>query len=265
MLRSPHAVVSPAVRCASYTADPPSSYASIVGRHCASFRRTTLSPSSSSGIRRAAVLVPLVTTQQGPSLLFTIRAPTLRSHSGQVSFPGGHLEPGETPTEAALREAHEELGVDPTAVLPLCLHDDGIVRGVWVTPVLAELQGDFSEQGLQRLVLAPEEVSSVFTLSIAHLSAPENVTHELLSPRSGTLVDDGDPPPGGYSGGGLVRVPAFHGGPARIWGFTAWLVQRLLETVLVPAQHEWDLGGRRPTGGGGGGGAPGRRGGGGDS
>ena len=64
----------------------------------------------------AAVLVGLVEREAGLSVLLTRRADTLRSHTGQVAFPGGRSDPGETPWETALREAQEEIGLDPSLV-----------------------------------------------------------------------------------------------------------------------------------------------------
>src|SRR5689334_2657806 len=63
-------------------------------------------------IREAAVLVPIV-MHSAPTVLLTLRSGHLSSHAGQVSFPGGRIEAGETPEAAALREAAEEVGLDP--------------------------------------------------------------------------------------------------------------------------------------------------------
>jgi len=67
--------------------------------------------------RQAAVLVLIYPLDEGgtPALVLTARQPSLRDHSGQVSLPGGSLDPGETPEQAALREGHEEVGVPPGA------------------------------------------------------------------------------------------------------------------------------------------------------
>ncbi|GHF28099.1 8-oxo-dGTP pyrophosphatase MutT (NUDIX family) [Deinococcus metalli] len=89
--------------------------------------------------RRAAVLVGL-TREHDPRVLLTVRSADLPTHKGQISFPGGSLEPGETPVQAALREAWEEVGLDPAAVEVLGELDDVFTPiGFHVTPVLARL------------------------------------------------------------------------------------------------------------------------------
>src|SRR3954469_3379070 len=66
--------------------------------------------------REAAVLVPLFEELGETRVVLTRRSSKLRSHTGEVSFPGGRLDPGEAPLDAALREAQEEVGIDPSAV-----------------------------------------------------------------------------------------------------------------------------------------------------
>jgi len=68
------------------------------------------------GLRRGAVLLLLYPGSEGPSVVLTLRHADLPQHAGQVSLPGGAAEPGETLERAALREAHEEVGVDPSKV-----------------------------------------------------------------------------------------------------------------------------------------------------
>ena len=71
------------------------------------------SPESGPDDRLAAVLAPIVLEPE-PSLVFTVRAAALSRHAGEISFPGGLQDPGETLVETALREAHEEIGLDPS-------------------------------------------------------------------------------------------------------------------------------------------------------
>ena len=67
------------------------------------------------GARHSAVLVTL-SFERGPEVLLTRRSMQLRNHRGEMSFPGGRMDPGESPTETALREAEEEVGLDPNSV-----------------------------------------------------------------------------------------------------------------------------------------------------
>ncbi len=124
----------------------------------------------------AAVLVPLV-MHPDPTVLLTLRSARLRSHSGQVSFPGGRMEPGETPEETALREAAEEIGLDPAVPqvvgrLPSLLTGTGFA----VTPVVALLRPPFA------LHADPAEVEEPFEYPLARLldpAAPERRRQEF--------------------------------------------------------------------------------------
>ena len=88
--------------------------------------------------RRAAVLVPVVFREGGPVLVLTLRAASLRDHSGQIALPGGKIDPDDPgPAAAALREAHEEIGLDPGAVRVLGYLDPYLSgTGFLVTPVI---------------------------------------------------------------------------------------------------------------------------------
>lgn len=93
-------------------------------------------------LRPAAVLIPLIERPEGVSVLLTRRADTLTKHSGQIAFPGGRLDPGETAVEAALREALEEVALDPGVVEVLGLGDAYETgTGFLITPVVGWLAG----------------------------------------------------------------------------------------------------------------------------
>lgn len=102
-----------------------------------------LNPGVSLGMRQlrpAAVLVPLIDRPEGVSVLLTRRADTLNKHGGQIAFPGGRLDPGETAVEAALREAWEEVALEASEVEVLGLGDSYETgTGFLVTPVVGWL------------------------------------------------------------------------------------------------------------------------------
>ena len=120
----------------------------------------------------AAVLVPFV-LGPAPAVVLTRRGAGLSSHAGQVSFPGGRIDPGDASAEAAaLREAQEEIGLDPSRVEIIGrLRDYVTVSGFRVTPVLGLLPEGvaFHDLGLHA---APDEVDDVFELPLAVSADP---------------------------------------------------------------------------------------------
>ena len=121
-------------------------------------------------LARAAVLVPLVERPDGLNVLFTLRASHLKNHAGQVSFPGGRMEPADTgPWEAALREAHEEIGLEPRHVeLAGYLRDHIVITGYRVTPVVGFVDPGFA------LRLDTTEVEDVFEVPLPYVLDPAN-------------------------------------------------------------------------------------------
>ncbi|MGB3187290.1 MAG: CoA pyrophosphatase [Ornithinimicrobium sp.] len=150
------------------------------------------------------------------TVMLTRRAATMRSHAGQVSFPGGGQEPGDSdPVATALREAAEEIGLDAAGVSVLAtlptLHIT--ISGYDVTPVLA-----WWHQPSQVYPRQPAEVDQVLRVRVADLINPDNrfrVRHSS-----------------GYIG------PAFAVSGSTIWGFTAGVLDRLLDVVGLT--RAWD-------------------------
>lgn len=170
--------------------------------------------------RRSAVLMLVAPGERGHDIVLTERSGSLRSHASQVSFPGGKLDPGETPVDAALRETWEEVGVEPVGVDVI-----GSFPDLWlgpsqnaVTPVL----GWWRDPGPLRVV-DPGEVARVERIPV----------DDLVDPANRFMVKG----PSGYVGPGFEVADLF------VWGFTAQLLTVLLDAAGLT--QPWDEGVRR--------------------
>jgi 8-oxo-dGTP pyrophosphatase MutT (NUDIX family) len=123
-----------------------------------------------SELKPASVLVPIVNRDDGLTMLFTRRAAHLKDHSGQVSFPGGRVAAGDASPEAtALREAHEEIGLEPGRVELLGRMPEYHTRtGFRITPVIGVLTPPLE------LTPDPNEVEEIFEVPLAFLLDPAN-------------------------------------------------------------------------------------------
>ena len=125
--------------------------------------------------RPSAVLIALWDGPQGTEVLLTKRSWELRNHRGEISFPGGRLDDGETPVEAALREAHEEVGLDPTnvEVVGELDHISTVVSKSYIVPIIGRLA--------ERPDLAPMtgEVQRVFHVGLHELYRSDTYRQEI--------------------------------------------------------------------------------------
>ena len=141
-----------------------------IGERCADFARLPASDPVPA-LKRAAVAIALTEVSDpsgGTSLLLTRRAAGLRAHSSQWALPGGRCDDGETPVKAALRELHEELGLELGTGDVLGLLDDYPTRsGYLITPVVV-----WAGTGAA-LSPNPEEVASVHRIALDHIEAAD--------------------------------------------------------------------------------------------
>ena len=167
-------------------------------------------------VRRAAVFVPLTNFCGEPAVIFTLRSATLSTHKGQVSFPGGHINVGETDVAAALRETNEELGI-PLAQMEALATGQTVpaITGTAVTPVIGWIPQNFDQHSA--FTVSEEEVDRVFFRTI----------HELLTDRTTeTLSRDGI----------TMEIDVFGKDrkEEKIWGLTAMVLGAVLDHVIVP-------------------------------
>jgi 8-oxo-dGTP pyrophosphatase MutT (NUDIX family) len=160
-------------------------------------------------LKRAAVLVPLVPNEHGWSLLFSLRSVNLTAHSGQISFPGGGVNPGEALEAAAIREAHEEVGIAAERVEIIGRLDDLVTHsGFLVAPFAGVID--------QRIdyVLQSSEVDEVFEVPIEALLSPQQPEVSYVTFRN-------------------KRYPVYYYRYERheIWGLTGRILKHFLDFV----------------------------------
>jgi 8-oxo-dGTP pyrophosphatase MutT (NUDIX family) len=160
----------------------------------------------------AAVLVPIVDAPAGPFLVLTRRAGDLRTHRGEISFPGGRVDPGEMGRDAALREAHEELGIDPgdVDVLGHLPRISTVVSGYVIAPWVGIVP-------CSELHPNPGEIAEVLEVPLAQLMEP-GIRRDQRFIRKGVMS----------------LSPAYDIGSHTVWGATARILASLLDLLADP-------------------------------
>jgi 8-oxo-dGTP pyrophosphatase MutT (NUDIX family) len=159
------------------------------------------------------VLVPIVMREGAPAILLTERAAHLRTHSGQIAFPGGKMDAGDpSPLETALREAKEEIGLDRRDVEPLGYLDPYLSSSnFFVVPAVALVSPGLT------LHPNPDEVAAVFEVPLAFLM--DEVNHELHCREWN---------------GRIRQYYAMPYGAHYIWGVTAGILRNMYERLYAP-------------------------------
>lgn len=160
--------------------------------------------------KRSAVLIPLIVEADEPHVVLTRRADHMRNHRGEISFPGGRMEVDETPAEAAVREAFEEVALhrDHIDVMGELEPIATFVSNSHITPVVANIAGT------PVLTADPSEVARVFTVPLHDLARTDTYRNEWWqTPR------------------GEINIHFFELDDETIWGATGRLLHHVLDIV----------------------------------
>ena len=169
-----------------------------------------LAPDDGTLHRPAAVLIPIIARPEGATILLTQRAAHLKDHAGQIAFPGGKMDAQETdPAQTAIREAKEEIGLNPSFIEPIGYLEPYLSStGFRIVPVVATIDP------AHHLLIDPNEVESTFEVPLNFLMNP--VHHETHSREWR---------------GALRRYYALPYNDYYIWGVTAGIIRNLYEKV----------------------------------
>mmetsp|Transcript_27660 Transcript_27660/g.26471 ORF Transcript_27660/g.26471 Transcript_27660/m.26471 type:complete len:228 (-) Transcript_27660:628-1311(-) len=172
--------------------------------------------------RKAAVLIPLCMFKGLPSVLFTLRSSRVSTHKNQVSFPGGHIDKDKSAIDAAIRETREELGpnIGEIEIISICQTIPAIT-GTLVTPVIGFMTKPFIDYNLFQP--SEKEVDRIFIRSLKQLTDPSYKSYEPYERNGITLM-----------------MPVFgeHEKEERIWGLTAFILDSVLEKIILPEMEE---------------------------
>ena len=168
-----------------------------------------------SDLRQAAVLVPLYVEAGELWTVLTKRTDTLPSHRGQIAFPGGGRETGEDAWGAALREASEEVGIEPAKVLRLGVLDETESPAFRVIPCVGAIPHPYEPKP------NAAEIAEVFSLPLTAFANPRLVEERAV------LLD-----------GRQRNLRIYHVGNRQIWGLTARVLQNLLVRLGIESTEE---------------------------
>lgn len=170
------------------------------------------------GTRPASVLIPFYEQPEGLSIIFTKRTDHLESHSGQISFPGGGRDPEDRDDlETALRETHEEVGIDPAHVeiWGRMKSRQTTTSGYWVSPFIGQVPYPYD------FTLSDYEVERLIIVPLAHLMDPAHFSEDHYSWSNK-----------------LFLTSQYHYGEDVIWGLTAYMLNNFLNLLKTGSELE---------------------------
>lgn len=183
------------------------------------------------GKRSYAVLVPLVEREDGLRVLYEVRSLTLRRQPGEVCFPGGHIEAGETPEQCALRETFEELGIPEEKIRVLGRMDFIAHRANFIMyPILAVIAGETADH----MKLNAAEVGETFEVPLSHLleTDPIEYDYELIpSPARNFPYELLNIPKDYRWQTGSENVPVYPWQGHAVWGLTGRITRHLVQLI----------------------------------
>lgn len=192
---------------------------------------TNHTPGLLDGKRSYAVLVPLVERADGLYVLYEVRAMTLRRQPGEVCFPGGHIESGETPEQCAVRETFEELGIPEQDIQVLGRLDFIAHRANFIMyPILAVISGET----VNHMRPNPAEVGETFEVPLSHLleTDPIEYDYELIpSPARNFPYELLNIPKDYKWQTGSENVPVYPWQGRVIWGLTGRITRHLVQII----------------------------------
>lgn len=170
--------------------------------------------------KKAAVLIPICVIDQKVSLLYTLRASNMKNFRGHVSFPGGMQDNSDkSAVETALRETHEELGINAVDIQIWGIGNKIIAKGkTTVTPVIGQIT---EPMNLKNLNVNRNEVEEVFSVPLENLCNPKYLRHTQFRQ--------------------FYCMPVFTGGKLRIWGLTGMITYMFLKCLLPSRAYSHNL------------------------